>query len=1657
MRIYKYLLTFFLISFISKSEAQILANFSVDKSSGCSPLTVSFTNTTAGASPSATYNWNFGNGNTITNSNVNQAATYINQQTYTVILTVIDKGAKSIKSMDITVLYDPTASFIVSDSVGCTPKNVTFTSTSTSGSGLLNSFFWDFGDGNTVNGDSTLKTVSHLYTTNGKYTVKLNVQSTSGCAIASLTKTDFINAQLKPKAAYVRNKAFLCQTGDSVKFTNNSANTNQASYLWSFGDLTTSISFSPTHIYSSKGIFQDSLIVTNSDGCSDTAISATPLFIATFQSNFVSTGLCAKINVLFTNSSLPAPDLSVWQFSNNANPVKGLTATDFFNNMGSYGVTLINTFGACKDTVNKQITVVAPLTLSSFAITNTPACGDKTSVMATDTSIGGVSWAWNVKGMSDTLKTQSVNYIFKNDNTYLLTLFSKQPSGCVATVTDTIVLPKSSITITSTSSDSLSNTSGCVGLKVDFLAQPANGIKSYSWDFGDGGISTDSAPSHIYSSVGLFPVKLIYTSSSGCSDTVWLRNIQTFAKPVPSFVTRNKINCGGKAYFTDQTPAPVNYWSWDFGDSSGISHDKNPIHIFRDTGYYDIKLTAFNGTCFDSVTFPKYIYILPPFLTDTAIYTCNGLRDTISFKFGYRFVQSPSINFGDSSPTLNLDTSVHTVSHVFPRTGIYLTTTTANYGQCKVIDSLYLAVLTKQNPLLSTNVSEVCENDSIRVFIDTSTLQKNPLVNDKSNQYNVFKWQMGDTTTFNGGFTQQPLWYYNKYFGTLSSLPLGNDSFRVILESRFFGCRDTTNYIKVKVKGPMPAFSIANPMGCFKLPIKFNDNSQSTFGIPIVKWIWSFGDLIYDTSFTNASVSHIYPAPGRYLTYLKVIDQDGCFAQTNNRDTAMPKGPKADFLWNPAFVITNTTANFINNTNTFEDNKVNYKWSFTSNGGFTTNKQTNINIFYPSSLTDTVMLIAADPNDGCTDTIIKLVRIKDVFALFTYTTKYIGGNNNCPPLVAAFTSHSINADKIRWDFGDGTPGSGITTDTIARHTYNIAGIYVVTLYAYKNNQLIDSLSTTLVIKGALAKLHTDISMGCVPTSVNFSVTESNSLSYTWDFGDGVVIQNTHDSAESHLYTYPGLYTANVALIDINGCQKSFFYPYRILIDTLSASFKPSITPICDSGNISFISTIHSLSVDSLQAPLLYHWNFGTGKAKDTSNLSNPSFFYRLGKYPVSQQITSIAGCVSNFTDTISVVRSARGTVSGPLKICDSLPATFTGSVVNKMDSVAWLWKFGNGDSSILQNPNPVYLTTGKDSVFNDTVLLITQLNNCFDTTKVPLVVNPRPFVGLIANTNKVCIGIKATLTASDGSKNNYKWSPAGRFINDSSIEIMPLDTTKYFVTVTNKYKCTNTDSTIINVVKHLPLVPLKNADVCIGKSIQLPVFGADSYRWLSDIATIKAGDLNSSSPTVTPVVSPTTYVVQRINQCSVQTVSIIVTLQGYPTVKTRDTLSLLTGSVVQLQSNVSSDVVSYQWSPPTYLSCTDCQTPVSSPRTDITYTVVVANKYGCTATTDLKISLLCSQSLFIPTAFAPDGQSNNRVFYPLGRGIRIVNHFAIYDRLGHTVFEKNNIQINDKTAGWTGTIYGTKAPPGTYVYLIEAVCDTGETLPPIKGTVVLIR
>jgi hypothetical protein len=79
----------FLFSLLTiTAQAQLHANFTVDKAAGCSPLTVTFTNKTTGASANAIYKWDLGNSNT--SSLVNPAAVYTDEKTYTVTLTVQD-------------------------------------------------------------------------------------------------------------------------------------------------------------------------------------------------------------------------------------------------------------------------------------------------------------------------------------------------------------------------------------------------------------------------------------------------------------------------------------------------------------------------------------------------------------------------------------------------------------------------------------------------------------------------------------------------------------------------------------------------------------------------------------------------------------------------------------------------------------------------------------------------------------------------------------------------------------------------------------------------------------------------------------------------------------------------------------------------------------------------------------------------------------------------------------------------------------------------------------------------------------------------------------------------------------------------------------------------------------------------------------------------------------------------------------------------------------------------------------------------------------------------------------------------------------------------------------------------------------------------------
>ncbi len=163
------------------------ANFTASPTSGCAPLTVTFTDQSTGDIDS--WSWDFGDGSTSTEQNPTHQ--YTSAGTYTVKLTVTGPGGSDTETkVDyITVSDVPVADFSGSPTSGNAPLTVTFTDQST---GNPTSWSWDFGDG----GTSTEQNPTHEYTVAGTYTVSLTVENS--CGTDTETKVDYITVNEAP-------------------------------------------------------------------------------------------------------------------------------------------------------------------------------------------------------------------------------------------------------------------------------------------------------------------------------------------------------------------------------------------------------------------------------------------------------------------------------------------------------------------------------------------------------------------------------------------------------------------------------------------------------------------------------------------------------------------------------------------------------------------------------------------------------------------------------------------------------------------------------------------------------------------------------------------------------------------------------------------------------------------------------------------------------------------------------------------------------------------------------------------------------------------------------------------------------------------------------------------------------------------------------------------------------------------------------------------------------------------------------------------------------------------------------------------------------------------------------------------------------------------
>lgn len=252
------------------------ASFSTNVAEGQAPLAVSFdaSGSTDPDGAIASYTWSFGDGHN--GAGASGTHVYMEQGTYTAILTVVDDaGALSTASKVITVSAPanepPTATFSATPDSGVPPLNVMFNASGSEDTdGTISSYDWDFGDGS-PHGSGVAAV--HAYTSAGSYEAILTVTDDAqeeDTLAHTITVTSPGNAI--PTASFTTepslNVAYASPPVTMDFDANSSSDTDGAitSYNWVFGDGDTDTGVTTSHTYNTSGKFTIILTVIDNQG-----------------------------------------------------------------------------------------------------------------------------------------------------------------------------------------------------------------------------------------------------------------------------------------------------------------------------------------------------------------------------------------------------------------------------------------------------------------------------------------------------------------------------------------------------------------------------------------------------------------------------------------------------------------------------------------------------------------------------------------------------------------------------------------------------------------------------------------------------------------------------------------------------------------------------------------------------------------------------------------------------------------------------------------------------------------------------------------------------------------------------------------------------------------------------------------------------------------------------------------------------------------------------------------------------------------------------------------------------------------------------------------------------------------------------------------------
>ncbi len=428
-----------------KSASAPIASFTTNTTSGTSPLTVNFTNTSTGNITERL--WNFGDG--ATSSDNNPTHTFTDVGTYNVILEVRGPGGISKAIRQITVenptIPPPTAAFTPSLTSGQPPLTVQFTNET---QGDVTTYLWDFnGDGIT---DSVDENPTHVYNTAGTYTVVLTVIGPGGQSNA--------NAQISvenPPNAPIADFDATPLTGTApltVSFSNTTSG-DTSNFSWDFNNdgVIDSTETSPTFTYSEAGTYTAKLTATGPGGATTaeaTITVTTPLAAPEAAFNANPTNGDVPIDITFTNESNGDQLSYSWDFDGDGlvDSTEAGPHTITFTNAGTFNASLTVSNSVGSDTATVQLILSEAVAQVPPTAAFTPSVTSGTApltVSFTNTSSGDFTnsdWDFNGDGITDSTETNP-SFTFNDPGTFTVSLTVSGPAGSNSTAATITVNP----------------------------------------------------------------------------------------------------------------------------------------------------------------------------------------------------------------------------------------------------------------------------------------------------------------------------------------------------------------------------------------------------------------------------------------------------------------------------------------------------------------------------------------------------------------------------------------------------------------------------------------------------------------------------------------------------------------------------------------------------------------------------------------------------------------------------------------------------------------------------------------------------------------------------------------------------------------------------------------------------------------------------------------------------------------------------------------------------------------------------------------------------------------------------------------------------------------------------------------------------------------